>query len=79
MAGSLSILPVAVTQLLFNHILDVLKDVPSFHLEYGALLRHLLASRHYRFHIGRKVYGSKYPMSYELKAYGFYLFSNVII
>ncbi|XP_017218492.1 serine/threonine-protein kinase ATM [Daucus carota subsp. sativus] len=55
--GSLSILPVAVTQLLFNHILDVLKDVPSFHLEYGALLRHLLASRHYRFHIGRKVYG----------------------
>ncbi|KAK1363096.1 serine/threonine-protein kinase ATM, partial [Heracleum sosnowskyi] len=55
--GSLFLLPAAVTQLLFNHIFDVLKDVPSFQSEYGALLRHLLASRNYKFHMGRKVYG----------------------
>ncbi|CAK9137598.1 unnamed protein product [Ilex paraguariensis] len=50
------LLPVA--KLLFNHIWDVLKDVPSFQSEYGIILRHLLALRHYQFHMRKRVYCS---------------------
>ncbi|XP_052181201.1 serine/threonine-protein kinase ATM isoform X3 [Diospyros lotus] len=48
----------SVVKLLFNHILDVLKDVPSFQSEYGIILRHLLAVRDYRFHMRKRVYYS---------------------
>lgn len=55
---NLPLLPVA--RVLFNHVWDVLKDVPSFQSEYSVLLRHLLAVTEYRFHIRKRVYSSEY-------------------
>lgn len=52
---------VSVAKLLFNHICDVLKDVPSFQSEYGIILRHLLAVRDYRVHMRERVYCSESP------------------
>ncbi|KAL6011507.1 hypothetical protein ACLOJK_001955 [Asimina triloba] len=46
----------SVVKSLFNHIWDVVKDVPSFQSEYGTILRHLLARREYRFHMRKRVY-----------------------
>ncbi|XP_059644264.1 serine/threonine-protein kinase ATM [Cornus florida] len=45
-----------VAKLLFNHMWDVIKDVPSFQSEYGIILRHIL--RDYRFHMRKRVYCS---------------------
>ncbi|KAH6798041.1 Serine/Threonine-kinase ATM-like protein [Perilla frutescens var. hirtella] len=50
------LLPVA--RVLFNHVWDVLKDVPSFQSEYSILLRHLLSVRDYRFHMRKRVYSN---------------------
>ncbi|XP_057988495.1 serine/threonine-protein kinase ATM isoform X2 [Hevea brasiliensis] len=50
----LPLLPVVKT--LFSHIWDVLSNVPSFQLEYGIILRHLLAIRDYRFHLRNRIY-----------------------
>ncbi|KAL2492688.1 ataxia-telangiectasia mutated [Abeliophyllum distichum] len=50
------LLPVA--KLLFSHVWDVLKDVPSFQSEYGVILRHLLAVKYYRFHMRKRVYSN---------------------
>lgn len=47
---------VTVAKPLLNHIWDVLKDVPTFHSEYGIILRHVLAVREYRFHMRKRVY-----------------------
>ncbi|KAI8551295.1 hypothetical protein RHMOL_Rhmol06G0174600 [Rhododendron molle] len=49
---------VSVAKLLFNHIWDVLKDVPSFQHEYGIILRHLLVVRDYRVHMRVRFYCS---------------------
>lgn len=46
----------SVAKLLFNHVWDVLKDIPSFQSEYGTILRHLLAVKTYRFHLRKRVY-----------------------
>nr|XP_027123123.1 serine/threonine-protein kinase ATM isoform X2 [Coffea arabica] len=51
-----NLLLVPVVKLLFNHIWDVLRDVPSFQSEYGVILRHLLQVQHYRLHIRKRVY-----------------------
>ncbi|XP_060670261.1 serine/threonine-protein kinase ATM [Ziziphus jujuba] len=48
----------SVVKVLFNHIWDVLSNVPSFQSEYGIILRHLLAVRDYRFHIRKRIYSS---------------------
>ncbi|KAL3529546.1 hypothetical protein ACH5RR_008868 [Cinchona calisaya] len=53
-----NLLLVPVVKLLFNHVWDVLRDVPSFQSEYGVILRHLLQVQHYRFHIRKRVYSS---------------------
>ncbi|KAI3454494.1 hypothetical protein Pfo_011157 [Paulownia fortunei] len=53
---NLPLLPVA--RVLFNHVWDVLKDVPSFQSEYGVILRHLLAVADYRFHMRKRVYSN---------------------
>lgn len=50
----------SVVKLLFNHIWDVLSNVPSFQSEYGIILRHLLAVRDYRFHIRKRIYSSEF-------------------
>ncbi|XP_050221682.1 serine/threonine-protein kinase ATM isoform X2 [Mercurialis annua] len=57
LAGNMfPLLPVAKT--LFNHILDVISNVPSYQSEYGVILRHLLAARYYCFHLRNRVYCS---------------------
>ncbi|GAA0142541.1 non-receptor serine/threonine protein kinase [Lithospermum erythrorhizon] len=48
------LLPVA--KLVFNHIWEVLKDVPSFQSDYGSILRHLLRAQTYRFHMRNRIY-----------------------
>ncbi|KAM1451845.1 hypothetical protein ACFX2I_038908 [Malus domestica] len=50
----------AVVKNLFNHICEVLHNdnVPSFQLEYGIILRHLLTVRDYRFQMKRRTYCS---------------------
>ncbi|XAR50182.1 Non-specific serine/threonine protein kinase [Bertholletia excelsa] len=50
------LLLLSVMRVLFNHVSDVLKDVPSFQSEYGIILRHLLSVRDYRFHTRKRVY-----------------------
>ncbi|XP_056686258.1 serine/threonine-protein kinase ATM isoform X2 [Spinacia oleracea] len=47
---------IAVVKALFNHIWDVLKDVPSFHSEYSIILRHILGVQDYCFHMRNRVY-----------------------
>ncbi|KAL8261037.1 hypothetical protein R6Q59_025086 [Mikania micrantha] len=47
-----------VAKLLFNHIWEILKDVPSFQPEYGIILRHLLAAKDLQFHLRKRVYTS---------------------
>ncbi|GJU96059.1 serine/threonine-protein kinase ATM isoform X1 [Tanacetum coccineum] len=48
----------SVAKMLFNHIWDILKDVPSFQSEYGIILRHLLAVKDLQFHLRMRVYSS---------------------
>ncbi|CAK7328910.1 unnamed protein product [Dovyalis caffra] len=55
---ALPLLPMVKT--LFNHISDVLSNVPSFQSEYGIILRHLLAVRDYRFHLRNRIYCSEF-------------------
>ncbi|CAJ2672386.1 unnamed protein product [Trifolium pratense] len=43
---------------LFNHVWDVLSNVPRFQSEYGIILRHLLAVRDYSFQMRKCVYCS---------------------
>ncbi|XP_045816356.1 serine/threonine-protein kinase ATM isoform X4 [Trifolium pratense] len=53
------ILPLSsVVKPLFNHVWDVLSNVPSFQSEYGIILRHLLAVRDYSFQMRKRVYCS---------------------
>lgn len=44
---------------LFNHICDVVWDVPIFQAEYGIILRQLLVIKEYRVHMKKQVYCSK--------------------
>ncbi|XVF54114.1 hypothetical protein PTKIN_Ptkin05aG0154900 [Pterospermum kingtungense] len=46
----------SVVKTLFNHILDVLNNVPSFQSEYGIILRLLLVIRDYRYHMRKNIY-----------------------
>ncbi|KAI7725639.1 hypothetical protein M8C21_013856, partial [Ambrosia artemisiifolia] len=48
----------SVAKLLFNHIWEILKDVPSFQSEYGTILRHLLAVKDLQFHLRKRVYSN---------------------
>ncbi|XP_048500072.1 serine/threonine-protein kinase ATM isoform X3 [Beta vulgaris subsp. vulgaris] len=47
---------IAIVKSLYNHIWDVIKDVPSFHSEYSIILRHILAIQDYCFHMRKRVY-----------------------
>ncbi|KAL6499004.1 hypothetical protein OROHE_026305 [Orobanche hederae] len=50
----LPLLPVVKT--LFNHVWEILSNVPSFLSEYAVILRRLLSVRNYRFHLRSRVY-----------------------
>ncbi|OAY80036.1 Serine/threonine-protein kinase ATM, partial [Ananas comosus] len=52
------LLLLSVGKLLFNHIWDVIKDVPSFHSEYASILRHLLTIKEYRYEMRNRIYCS---------------------
>ncbi|XP_068637362.1 serine/threonine-protein kinase ATM isoform X2 [Aristolochia californica] len=53
-----TLLLLSVIKALFNHIWDVIRDVPSFQSEYGIILRHLMTVKEYSFHIRKRVYCS---------------------
>lgn len=55
---ALPLLPMV--KILFNHVSDVLSNVPSFQMEYGIILRHLLAVVDYRFHLRNRIYCSEF-------------------
>ncbi|XP_064968170.1 serine/threonine-protein kinase ATM-like isoform X2 [Musa acuminata AAA Group] len=46
----------SVVKVLFSHIWDVIKDIPSFQSEYSSILRHLLTVREYRYQMRKRVY-----------------------
>ncbi|RDX75631.1 Serine/threonine-protein kinase ATM, partial [Mucuna pruriens] len=48
----------SVVKPLFNHVWDVLSNVPSFQSEYGVILRHLLSVRDYSFQMRKRIYGN---------------------
>ncbi|KAJ7956242.1 Serine/threonine-protein kinase ATM [Quillaja saponaria] len=50
---------------LFNHIWEVLNNVPSFQSEYGIILRHLLAVKDYRIQMRKRIYCSLMLMYME--------------
>ncbi|XP_020270626.1 serine/threonine-protein kinase ATM [Asparagus officinalis] len=50
------LLLLSVVKQLFNHIWDVIKDVPNFHSEYSSVLRLLLAVKEYRYQMRKRVY-----------------------
>lgn len=46
----------SVIKQIFNHIWDVIKDVPSFQSEYSSILRLLLLVKEYRYQMKKRVY-----------------------
>ncbi|URE12214.1 FATC domain [Musa troglodytarum] len=46
----------SVVKLLFSHIWDVIRDIPSLQSEYSSILRHLLTVREYRYQMRKRVY-----------------------
>ncbi|MED6180994.1 hypothetical protein PIB30_015217 [Stylosanthes scabra] len=48
----------SVVKPLFNHVWEVLSNVPSFQLEYGVILRHLLAVGDYSFQMKKRIYSN---------------------
>ncbi|XP_020591737.1 serine/threonine-protein kinase ATM [Phalaenopsis equestris] len=48
----------SVIKLLFNHVWDVVKDVPTFQLEYSGILRLLLSINEYRYQMRHRIYAS---------------------
>ncbi|KAI4336143.1 hypothetical protein L6164_014710 [Bauhinia variegata] len=46
----------SVVKPLYNHVWDVLSNVPSFQSEYGIILRHLLAVKDYSFQMKKRIY-----------------------
>ncbi|XP_077244126.1 serine/Threonine-kinase ATM-like protein isoform X2 [Tasmannia lanceolata] len=53
-----TLLLLSAVKLLFDHIWDIIRDVPSFQSEYSIILRQLLAVKEYRFHMRKRVYCS---------------------
>jgi serine-protein kinase ATM len=55
---SQSSLLLSIAKPLFNHILEVTKDAPTFLSDYATILRSLFLLRHYRYQIRPKTYNS---------------------
>uniref|UniRef100_A0A452ZIK4 Uncharacterized protein n=1 Tax=Aegilops tauschii subsp. strangulata TaxID=200361 RepID=A0A452ZIK4_AEGTS len=51
----------SVAKQLFSHILEVIKDAPSFQLEYSPILRQLLTVKEYRYQMKPRTYSSELP------------------
>nr|CAB3476606.1 unnamed protein product [Digitaria exilis] len=53
-----SLLLISVARQLFGHVWEVVKDSPSFQLEYSMILRQLLAVKEYRYQMKPRTYSS---------------------
>ncbi|XP_024013824.1 serine/threonine-protein kinase ATM [Eutrema salsugineum] len=56
---------------LFTHVHDILSNTPSFHSDYGTILRHLLEIREYRFQMKKRTYSSLVLLYIERVEAGF--------
>lgn len=56
-----SLLLISVARQLFSHVWEVVKDGPSFQLEYSMILRQLLAVKEYRYQMKPRTYSSEFP------------------
>jgi hypothetical protein len=56
-----SLLLISVARQLFSHVWEVVKDGPSFQLEYSMILRQLLAVKEYRYQMKPRTYISEFP------------------
>lgn len=56
----------SIVKSLFNHILEVTKDIPSFHSEYSSILRSILIVRDYRYQMKNKTYSSEFDIPFSI-------------
>lgn len=56
-----SLLLISVAKQLFSRKLEIVKDAPSFQLEYNPILRQLLTVKEYRYQMKPRTYGSELP------------------
>ncbi|VAH09133.1 unnamed protein product [Triticum turgidum subsp. durum] len=66
-----SLLLVSVAKQLFSHILEVIKDAPSFQLEYSPILRQLLTVKEYRYQMKPRTYSNLVVLYMKKVATGF--------
>ncbi|WZZ44669.1 hypothetical protein YC2023_040928 [Brassica napus] len=57
---------------IFTHIHDILSNTPSFHSEYGIILRHLLEIKEYRFQMRKRTYSNLVMLYIERAEAGFW-------
>ena len=73
-----SLLLISVARQLFSHVWEVVKDGPSFQLEYSMILRQLLAVKEYRYQMKPRTYISEFPYQGAVCSYNnthlFYIF-----
>lgn len=82
-----SLLLISVAKKLFSHIWEVVKDAPSFLIEYSIILRQLLTVKEYRYQMKPRTYSSEFPcqISYLfipltlLFLYYSYIFSGFVV
>lgn len=66
-----SLLLISVAKQLFSHILEVIKDAPSFQLEYSPILRQLLTVKEYRYQMKPRTYSNLVVLYMKKVATGF--------
>uniref|UniRef100_A0A0D3BGD4 Serine/threonine-protein kinase ATM n=1 Tax=Brassica oleracea var. oleracea TaxID=109376 RepID=A0A0D3BGD4_BRAOL len=57
---------------IFTHVHDILSNTPSFHSEYGIILRHLLEIKEYRFQMRKRTYSNLVMLYIERAEAGFW-------
>ncbi|XP_048590826.1 serine/threonine-protein kinase ATM isoform X1 [Brassica napus] len=57
---------------IFTHVHDILSNTPSFHSEYGIILRHLLEIKEYRFQMRKRTYSNLVMLYLERAEAGFW-------
>lgn len=62
---------ISVAKKLFSHIWEVVKDAPSFLIEYSIILRQLLTVKEYRYQMKPRTYSSFVVLYMKKVATGF--------
>lgn len=70
------LLLLSVVKLLFNHILDVVKDSTVYQSEYNVILRHLLSVKEYCCQMRKRIYCSKF-VQYNFYSTIFWLITSL--